>query len=533
MSETIKVTSAGEIQLDEIVLIANTIKNSSAGSIEVDLRAIFVEINLFEDLFSSSLYGNILISDSNNLLDQLSIQGLEGLRIKCRTPGLSDKQQIFKTFGIYSISDQQVNNNDRLQTYRLHFCSLELLSDALSKVLNRPFPSKSDSVRALGHELVAFLFNRFYTREGGDFVPRNLLVSAEGEVSRYDVCNLVLGAAPYDYTECKNYKKYANVKVEAAEQDGSASGGDAGSATGSNKIQFIATNWTPLKTINWVTNRSVPSTKEWGGSFVFYESNKAYHYTSINALIKSGKKSTAPVFVFKYDPSNLKPDGDETSGFVRDIQRDYQRVIKMAVNKNLNVLDNVDMGFFGVHLRTIDPILKRYREHNYAFAEEFEKSEHTIKKDVAIGMFPKAPPKMLGKDETLVDPRRNIVVRYREPYFLYDETQNALTSPPEWMSQRMARLASLANFTLSLWVHGRTDIKVGDVIDFEYPSLRGEDNDSEKYQDKYFNGYFLVTAISHFITQKNHRMTLEVIKDGLEEVADNNKPTYPDIPFEM
>lgn len=523
--QQIKVTHAGEVQIEEISLIANIIRGSPK-AIEIDLRAIFVEINLFEDIFSPALYGNILISDSNNFLDQLSIQGLEGIRINFKTPGIDDRdQRIFKTFGIYAISDQEIHLNERLQTYRLHFCSLEMLSDALSPVLNRPLPAKNDGIKPVGHELVAFLFNKFYTREGLDFVPRNLLVSMEGDTSRFDVSDLVLGAAPYNYKECKQYKGYRNVKIESPLKEGdSGSGGEAGSATGTNKIQTIATNWSPLKAINWIVNRTVPATQEWGGSFLFYESNKAYHFSSINALIKSGKKNTAPYFIFKYTPANLKKDGDNTSGFSKDVQGDYERVLKFSVNWNLNVLDNVDFGYFGAHLRTIDPILKRYREFNYSSEKVYDKMEHTVSKDVPIGMFPKAPPKMLGKEQApLIDPRRNVVVRYKEPYFLFDNSQNAIVSPTEWITQRMARLSSLTNFSLHLGINGRTDMKVGDVIEFQYPSLRGKDtDDSSKSTDKYFNGFFLITAISHFVTQKAHRMTLEVIKDGLEEMSEQD-----------
>lgn len=508
--EKIQVTAAGEIQIEEIRLLVLL----PEGSIEIDISRVFAEINLFEDLFSNAMYGNILIGDSHNLLDQLSIQGLEGIRIKVRTPGLSDKQIIHKTFGIYALTDQQVLNNDRYQSYRLHFCSLELLNDALNKPLNRSMPSKSDGIDAKQESIIPFIYQKFFVRDGPDFVPRNLVLKGNMMTKEGTYSDLVMGAASYDHTEMTQEK---GIYYD-----------DAKSATGSVKIKFIIPNWTPLKSINWVTSRSVPKQTEQAGSFLFYESNKAFHFASINALIKVGRNETAPVFVYKYSPPNLlTPNQPVDSTYVLDVTGEYGRVIKFEFGSFLNLLNSTNMSYFGNQIRAIDPITKRYRELNYSFTADYDKMEHTTDKK-PIPIIPKAPNYMLGRKNTVIDTRRNIEVRHREPYFLFDEdAQNPNTNPAMWTSQRAARLASLSTLSMQILVNGRTDMKVGNMITFTFPSLRGEKDDHSTYQDQYYHGMFLVTAIRHFISPIKHQMTLEIIKDTLEAVPDNTTSTDP------
>lgn len=510
--EQIEAISAGEVVLDDVVLIANIIGSSSAGTTEIDLVRSFAEINLFEDIFSNSLYGNILISDSNNLLDQLSIQGLEGIRIRFRTPGLSDKQTIYKTFGIYAISDQQVIMNDRLQSYRLHFASLEFLNDAMSRPLNRSMPTSADGIGESGDEIVSFVFSKYVTKASGNHIGRNIGLDENGNMIKDEPSKLIMGFPAYDFSE------YSTGKYENVLED------ETGSFKGSCKMRFIVPNWSPLKTISHATNKSIPSNKNHAGTFLFYESNKAFHYVSIDELIEHGKKDGGQIFKYKYDPANLSTDPG-AQGYTRNVVREYSRVLNFDVQKNFNLLDNQNMGFFGAQIRSIDMVLKRYREHNYSAEDDYDNHSHTS--DKVIGMFPHAPTKLFGDEKAKIDPRANVLYRYREPYFLFDkDTETPLVTQPNWTPQRMARMSSLSNYSLQISVHGRTDIKVGDTIYFEFPGLNSVDK-----TDKYFNGFFLVTAIRHVVTPLKHMMTLEIVKEGLQQEPDKPYKTAPDIPY--
>ena len=66
---------AGEFDLEKCELI------SSAG-VTVDISAIIIEINIFEDIFSHSLNGSIIIGDTNNLVDKIWIRGKNTVKNK-------------------------------------------------------------------------------------------------------------------------------------------------------------------------------------------------------------------------------------------------------------------------------------------------------------------------------------------------------------------------------------------------------------------------------------------------------------------
>ena len=57
---------AGEFSLDRCELI-------SSSGVSADISKIIVEINIFEDIFSNALTGSIIITDTNNLVDNIFV----------------------------------------------------------------------------------------------------------------------------------------------------------------------------------------------------------------------------------------------------------------------------------------------------------------------------------------------------------------------------------------------------------------------------------------------------------------------------
>ena len=94
MSEfaTKQLDQAGDVDIQELTII------SSKGTF-LDVRDYLSELNLYEDIFSPSLYGNLLLSDSRNLIKELPIIGDEYLVVKFKTPTI--EAPIEKTFRIF------------------------------------------------------------------------------------------------------------------------------------------------------------------------------------------------------------------------------------------------------------------------------------------------------------------------------------------------------------------------------------------------------------------------------------------------
>ena len=82
---------------------------------------------------------------------------------------------------------------------------------------------------------------------------------------------------------------------------------------------------------------------------------------------------------------------------------------------------------------------------------------------------------------------------------------------------RRSSLIDLTNIKMNIDVPGRTDIEVGNMINFRMPKLGPvEKTNSEEQKDKLYSGKYLVTAIHHRITVNKHMMSMEIIKDSLK-----------------
>ena len=101
MTETEGLQRAGQVKIEQLKLI------TSSNQI-IDLSEFLVELNIYEDIFSNYLRGEIVLTDSRNLIDQFYIHGEEFLNIKVRTPTFKDEDCIQKTFRVYKVSDREI-----------------------------------------------------------------------------------------------------------------------------------------------------------------------------------------------------------------------------------------------------------------------------------------------------------------------------------------------------------------------------------------------------------------------------------------
>ena len=90
----------GQIEINEIKLI------SLNKGISISLLDYLVEINLYESVFDPIVTGSIILSDSRNLTSLFPLVGDEYLFINVKTPSLTDKDSIYKTFRIYSLENK-------------------------------------------------------------------------------------------------------------------------------------------------------------------------------------------------------------------------------------------------------------------------------------------------------------------------------------------------------------------------------------------------------------------------------------------
>jgi hypothetical protein len=113
---------AGEVRIEQLKLI-------NASDEVIDLSEFIVELNLYEDLFKNYLHGNLVLTDSRNIIDKYNIHGEEFLNIKLRTPSFTDTQVIEKTFRVFKLTDREIVRDNNTQNFVLHFISIEFFYD--------------------------------------------------------------------------------------------------------------------------------------------------------------------------------------------------------------------------------------------------------------------------------------------------------------------------------------------------------------------------------------------------------------------
>jgi hypothetical protein len=96
----------------------------NSGGQVTDLRKIFIELQLFQDIYSSVMSGTVLIQDGHDIFNNFYFCGNEYIQLSIDKPSLN--KPIQKVFRIYKTAGRKPAS-DSGQIYQLYFCSEELI----------------------------------------------------------------------------------------------------------------------------------------------------------------------------------------------------------------------------------------------------------------------------------------------------------------------------------------------------------------------------------------------------------------------
>jgi len=124
------------------------------GGEKLDISSIFEEINLFDNMFTPCMSANIVIRDSINLFERLSLNGDEKILIRLgKSDDMPDDWRYSKEFSIYTISNR-TNTNMTTQVYILHLVNPDFLFSVQNKVTQRyQGPYSSTVIKILNDHL--------------------------------------------------------------------------------------------------------------------------------------------------------------------------------------------------------------------------------------------------------------------------------------------------------------------------------------------------------------------------------------------
>jgi hypothetical protein len=248
---SVTITQSTQFVIEELTLIL-------PGGQTFDLRGIYTEINLFDNLFSPCVSGNILLTDVNNLAQKLLFAGQEKIKVSISKSGTS-LLRYTKEFAVYRLTNKQ-NINQTSVSYVLHFVSEEFIYSEQQKLSQNFTGLYSDAVKKI---LTSYL-----------------------KVPNSDPSN------------------------------GKAGIGLIYSSSGNQ--DFILPTITPFESINWISKRAVWKNPngEFSPDFLFYETaQEGYSFIPLLFLM-----NTDPTFEINVKPKNLVPGVAEEYLGARDLK---------------------------------------------------------------------------------------------------------------------------------------------------------------------------------------------------------------------
>ena len=321
MEERTGLSSAGDVLVEDLYLISST-------GTYIFILDYLVELNIYEDIYSNFMSGQILLSDSANLIKNLPIVGEEYLVVKITTP--SFPASIQKTFRIFSITNRNLISDTGTQTYVLHFCSNEAFNDSVSSLF-KPFSGKIDEI-----------IQELYT----DYIEtnRNYIVTLNGLVEDSTKTPLVI----LNPTE--------------------------------NNAKFVSPGWSPFQCINWLSKFSKPQEGK-SCNYLFWESNKQFYFGNIEKIFELSQDDGSPINIGTY---NYSPPGTKDTS---DVNGRMFLIEEMEIIKTSDNLINNDSGYLANRFISLDLINKKYDIVDYDHINEFDNYTHLTKKGMDYPLF--------------------------------------------------------------------------------------------------------------------------------------------------
>ena len=439
---------AGEVRIEQLKLI-------NAGDEVIDLTEFVVELNIYEDIFKNYLNGNIVLTDSRNIIDKFNIHGEEFLNVKLRTPSFPDNQVIEKTFRVFKLTDRTIVRDNNTQNFVLHFISIEFFYD-ISLPLFAPFEG-----------IITDVAGRIFT----DFLAstRKFNISESNE-------NVTEGNSGTDLIVLNE---------------------------SSNKVKFVSPGWSPFKCINWLATKAIPKDGV-AKNFIFFESNKSFYLGTLENLFRNAHQEKNYLGRYLISASNIREDKN-----TQNLNREMFLAKDVEMIESTDYIKNYTNGYLGNRLVYLDVFNKDYQLIDYDHVTNYDKQFHTS------GIGKEAKP--VFNNETFRNFATNISFYPKNPKLFNDYTDNISEKMGEIHGNRLSSMLELTNIKMNMTIPGRTDAEVGRILYFEYPSMGGkvEGDTGSSAQDKLYSGYYLITAIHHKVNKLEHQMVMEVIKDSL------------------
>ena len=248
-----------------------------------------------------------------------------------------------------------------------------------------------------------------------------------------------------------------------------------------NGTRFVCNHWSPIRAIEYVTERA--KNEKGISDYVFFENRDGYNFLGLSELYTQEA-------IQEFIDDNETPQGDT--------DKSYKKVTKMFMHEGFNFFERIKAGMYVNKLTNYDMTTKSYITEHYNGQATFNQLPHLNKYSLAT---------------------KDVIANKDASSFFLHTAENQHkgfgdVSVEQSLLQRSAQVATSRAFVVNIEVPGRFDYSAGRVVNLTSFRREATDKDTDMI-DPMFSGNYLIGAIGHTITSKEHTCAIEMFKDSL------------------
>lgn len=293
-------------------------------------------------------------------------------------------------------------------------------------------------------------------------------------------------ATNYVINILKSYLRVPNSKIKAGNFENSLGTTD-----------FIFTNDAPLEAINTLAKYSYGFL---GTPFLFFENNQGFNFKSLESLfaqpsINNLVYSTAKIANPAKDAAHLNSN---------DINQFY-------FDNSFDLYENTKKPTYSGTLYTLDLVRQKYSKADHSLVAQPNLQKSLLDGVLPAGIYPNRNNKTLFEEfGTNIKYSMTNQNQTNIPYALARGFKVNNTNVEKVLMQREMHLSLLENTKMRCVVPGNPNYTVGTIVDFTMPGFMQEDK-TDRLNDPYHSGRYLITAVRHVITRSEGSQTMLIL----------------------
>lgn len=245
----------------------------------------------------------------------------------------------------------------------------------------------------------------------------------------------------------------------------------------------------PCQAINWLATRANSAIYN-GANYLYYEDKNQFNFVSVESLMA---QESVQHYIFHV--ANIRKDA--VGSHPETLVSNEIAIQTHSFEHYSDILENIQAGMYANELYTHSNARKIWKDYTFDYLTSFDDYEH------------------LYASNLLFDPKfsDNVPASKLKLHSTGYDKDGYPFLPELWLPCRISQLQQLQNIQVAITIPGDSERTVGQVIELRIPSPEPPIN-NEQIDDKYYSGYFLITALRHKIDTDKYAVIMNLNKDS-------------------